>query len=39
VNLGPGESVEHVEHWSLHKNVKIPAFTDAALDKVLLPLL
>jgi hypothetical protein len=43
--LGPleriqqGESVEHIEHWSLHQNIEIPSFTDANLDKIVLPLL
>jgi hypothetical protein len=37
--LAPGASVNHVERWSLHKNVRIPSLTDAVLDKVLLPLL
>ncbi len=37
--LAPGESVQHVERWSLHKDVHIAGWTDAALDKVLLPLL
>lgn len=37
--LAPGATVEHVERWSLHKNVKIAQFTDAELDRVLLPLL
>jgi hypothetical protein len=27
-----------VERWTLHKNVKIGALTDAELDRVLLPL-
>jgi hypothetical protein len=35
----PGASVEHTEHWSLHKNVKISSWTDAEIDRVLLPLL
>ena len=35
----PGKSVEHVEHWSLHRNVKLSEFTDAAIDQALLPLL
>ena len=35
----PGASAEHTEHWSLHKNVKIPSWTDADIDRVLLPLL
>lgn len=34
-----GETAEHVERWSLHKNVKISGITDAELDRVLLPLL
>jgi hypothetical protein len=43
--LGPltsikqGASIEHTEHWTLHKNIKIASFTDEALDKSLLPLL
>ncbi len=35
----PGKSVEHVEHWSLHRNVKLSEFTDAAIDQALSPLL
>jgi hypothetical protein len=35
----PGKTVEHVEHWSLHRNVKLSEFTDAAIDQALLPLL
>jgi hypothetical protein len=37
--IPPGKSVEHVEHWSLHRNVKLTEFTDAAIDQTLLPLL
>lgn len=37
--LKPGASVEHVERWSLNKNVHIQNWTDAELDKVILPLL
>lgn len=37
--LAPGESLSHVERWTLHKNVKIGAYTDQELDRVLLPLL
>jgi hypothetical protein len=33
----PGASVEHTEHWSLHGNIKIPSWTDADIDRVLLP--
>jgi hypothetical protein len=40
--LGPleevasGASVEHVEQWSLHRNVVIREFTDSELDRVLI---
>jgi len=37
--LKPGETVEHVETWSLHRGVKIDRFDDATLDRVLKPLL
>ncbi len=43
--LGPldklerGKTVTHVEHWTLHRNIKIPHWTDATLDQVVLPLL
>jgi hypothetical protein len=36
--LPPGASLEHVEHWTLHGNVRIPELTDAELDRVVLPL-
>jgi hypothetical protein len=39
VDLAPGASVRHVEHWSLHSGVEIPAWTDHDLDRALLPLL
>ena len=35
----PGGNVTHVEHWTLTRNVKPESFSDAELDKVLLPLL
>jgi hypothetical protein len=38
-DVRPGGSLEHSEQWSLHKNVKIPSWTDADIDRVLLPLL
>jgi hypothetical protein len=38
-NLGTGKTVEHIERWSLHKNIKISSYSDATLDRVLLPLL
>ena len=37
--IEPGGAVEHVERWTLRKNVRIAAWTDAELDKVLLPVL
>ena len=37
VTLSPGASTEHVERWSLSKNVKLAGWTDAELDRVLLP--
>jgi hypothetical protein len=30
--VAPGASAEHTERWSLHKNVQIKEWTDAALD-------
>lgn len=32
--LVPGATVEHVERWSLHKNVKIGKWTDTDLDRM-----
>jgi hypothetical protein len=37
--LAPGATLEHVERWTLHKNVKIREWTDAELDRKLLPLI
>jgi hypothetical protein len=36
--LAPGDSVVHIERWTLHQNVHIREWTDAELDRVLLPL-
>ena len=36
--LAPGASVDHIERWTLHKNVHIREWNDAELDRVLLPL-
>ncbi len=33
--VAPGGSAEHVERWSLHKNIQIREWTDAELDSVL----
>ncbi len=35
----PGKSSELVEHWSLHRNVRLPELTDPGIDGALLPLL
>jgi hypothetical protein len=32
VNLQPGQTASHIERWSLFKNIKLPAKTDAAID-------
>jgi hypothetical protein len=37
--VAPGQSITHVEHWSLHRPVNIREYTDAELDRVLLPIL
>lgn len=34
----PGQAVLHTEHWSLHKNVHVAAWTDAEIDRIVLPL-
>jgi hypothetical protein len=34
-HVAPGEMVEHVERWSLHRGVTIAEWTDAELDRVL----
>jgi len=36
--LAPGESLRHVERWSLYRDVRIGEWTDAELDRVLAPL-
>jgi len=38
VDLKPGDSVSHAEHWSLHKGVQLTQWTDAELDRVIAPL-
>jgi hypothetical protein len=38
-NVPPLGSLEHTEHWSLHKNIKISSWTDQEIDRVFLPLL
>lgn len=39
VDLLPDNSVGHVEHWSLHRNIHFDSLTDEAIDHVLLPLM
>jgi hypothetical protein len=39
VQLAPGESTEHTEHWSLAQGVHVNSLTDDELDRVLLPLM
>jgi hypothetical protein len=34
----PGQTVEHVEHWGLFRNLKLSEWSDAELDGVILPL-
>lgn len=36
--VAPGKTVENIEHWSLHRNVTLPAITDEDVDSVILPL-
>lgn len=38
-NVRPGESVEHEERWSLHRDVDLSEFTDSAIDRAILPLI
>ncbi len=37
--VAPGETIEHVETWRLHKGVALSDWTEAELDRVLAPLL
>ncbi len=36
--LEPGGSLDHVERWSLHAKIKPAGWTDAEIDRVILPL-
>ncbi len=31
--LAPGESMDHVEHWSLHRPIEVESWDDAGLDR------
>jgi hypothetical protein len=37
VELQPGESVEHTERWTLHRDVHVAEWTDVELDRALAP--
>jgi hypothetical protein len=37
--VAPGQWIEHTEHWALHRDVALSAWTDDALDRVVAPLL
>jgi hypothetical protein len=37
-HLKSGASLQHVEHWTLHKDVHLRYFTDEELDRLVLPL-
>lgn len=37
--LRPGQALEHMEHWSLHRSVNLSEVTDVAIDHVVLPLI
>jgi len=37
--VAPGQTVTQVEHWSLHRNVRVPALIDDDIDRVVLPLI
>lgn len=35
----PDQNAAHVEHWSLHRGIRLATFTDDELDRAVLPLL
>lgn len=37
--LRPGESLQHLERWSLYRDVKLSKITDDAIDRILFPLI
>jgi hypothetical protein len=37
--LAPGASLEHVERWTLHRDIQLKDFTDEELDRLLTPLI
>ena len=36
-DLQPGAATQHVEHWSLYKDVHVSGWTDAEIDRILPP--
>jgi hypothetical protein len=38
-DVTPGSSISHVEHWSLHRDVRLKELNDAEIDRVLEPIL
>jgi 3-methyladenine DNA glycosylase AlkC len=38
-NVLPGKTIEQVEHWSLHRDIRITKLSDDSLDQVFLPIL
>jgi hypothetical protein len=38
VRLGPGQKVEHLETWSLHRGISMMRYDAVTLDRVVLPL-
>jgi len=37
--VSPGQTVTQVEHWSLHRDVRVPALIDDDIDRLILPLI
>ncbi len=37
-DLAPGATVEHVERWSLHKDIRLAAMTETEIERVVQPL-
>lgn len=36
--LEPGQVAEHVEHWTIHRGVRVDQWDDSELDSIVLPL-
>jgi len=37
-DLAPGATIEHIERWSLHKNVQLAALNEGEIDRIVKPL-